>query len=192
MKKKYVEVFVYSLFNLKSRPFGDSAAVLLTELLDEYGYKVKKSNDSSYDRIIDDLFDEIKSSRVWSKNKLNLYDGDIIDNIINHGKEKRIKKSEILDYEWSCNIQQIKTNCFENLWYCLFYDDKVDIFKIHNSKILTDPIIRYSNKQHRGNEGEGQFHVTNKNITHHLDNYHFKTITYDEIIKIIKNKKNDN
>ena len=50
--------------------------------------------------------------------------------------------------------------------------------------------LSYSNKQHRGNEGEGQFHITNKNIKYHLDNYLVKIITYDDVYnKLTKNIK---
>jgi hypothetical protein len=177
--------FINSIFSLNTRKFGTVAEVLLEKVLINLGYKVKKSESLSYDKNIDGLDDEIKASRVLVKNKLDLLNGNIVENLIKQDKERRIKKIHCCNYDWDCNIQQIKTKCFENLWYCLFFEDTVEIFKINKTKILSDSMISYSNKQHRGNEGEGQFHVTNKNVKYHLGNYHFKTITYDEIIKIL-------
>ncbi len=45
--------------------------------------------------------------------------------------------------------------------------------------------IGYSNKQHKGNVGEGQFHITEKSIQIHLTKYFHKTLTYDELYQLL-------
>jgi hypothetical protein len=175
-----------AIFELNTRKFGSVVEKLLENFLGKLGYTVKKSNSISYDKNINGLDDEIKASRVLVKSKLDIENGSIVENIINHNKERKLKKINCLTQDWDCNIQQIKTDCFENLWYVLFFEDSVEIFKIDKSQILSDPNISYSNKQHRGNVGEGQFHITNKNIQYHFDNYFFKTVSYGEIIKLLK------
>ena len=44
----------------------------------------------------------------------------------------------------------------------------------------------YSNKQHRNNEGEGQFHINNKTINYHIENHLEMVLTYDELFNILK------
>lgn len=41
----------------------------------------------------------------------------------------------------------------------------------------------YSDKQHRGNVGEGQFHINNKNISEH-EKYLDKKVTYEELYEL--------
>lgn len=44
----------------------------------------------------------------------------------------------------------------------------------------------YSDKQHRKNKGEGQFHINNKTLQHHLDEYFEKEITFEDLYKMFK------
>jgi hypothetical protein len=46
--------------------------------------------------------------------------------------------------------------------------------------------MKYSNKQHKGNEGEGQFHVNQRTLQYHIDNHHFATLSYTDIMNILK------
>ena len=48
-------------------------------------------------------------------------------------------------------------------YYGLFFADKILIFKMSSSEVLKCP--GYSNKQHRNNIGEGQFHINNDNLS---------------------------
>ncbi len=45
--------------------------------------------------------------------------------------------------------------------------------------------IYYSDFQHKGNEGEGQFHINPSTFQIHLDHYHYKTLTYDELYQLL-------
>ena len=48
------------------------------------------------------------------------------------------------------------------------------ICKIKSNEILNDEEIMYSDHQHRGNTGEGQFHINNRTIETHLKKYTIK------------------
>ena len=44
----------------------------------------------------------------------------------------------------------------------------------------------YSDKQHRGNEGEGQFQLNESNIDYHRRHYLQRVLTYDELYKLFE------
>lgn len=179
-----------AIFSLHTRKFGAVVEKLVERILEEFGFIVEKSSDLSYDRKINNEEDEIKGSRVLGKSVLNLENDNIIESLLEHETNRFVNTVDDYSVEWDCNVQQIKTKLFNTLWYVLFFGDCVAIFKIGADEIITDKNISYSNKQHRGNEGEGQFHVTNKNIKYHLDNYLVKKITYTEVYnKLNKIKK---
>jgi hypothetical protein len=170
-----------AIFRLHTRQFGSVAEKLLESILKDLGAVVKNSKDLSYDREIDGLKDEIKASVVRVKSVLDLENNNIIESLLNHDTNRFVSFTNGETTEWDCNIQQVKPKLFNNLWYVLFFYDCVTIFKIQSNQIIEDKKISYSNKQHRGNEGEGQFHITNKNLRYHLSKYLVKTITYTEV-----------
>ena len=45
--------------------------------------------------------------------------------------------------------------------------------------------IQYSDKQHRGNTGEGQFHLKNSNIQYHINKYLYTKIDYNKLWKLL-------
>ena len=176
------------IFSLHTRKFGNVVEKLVETILIEFGFIVKKSTDLSYDRQINSSNDEIKGSRVLGKSVLNLENENIIESLFSHDTNRFVNIENSSETEWDCNIQQIKLELFNTLWYVLFFGNCVAVFKIERDNILNDKNISYSNKQHRGNEGEGQFHVTNKNIKYHLDNFLVKTITYNEVYNKLNEK----
>jgi len=84
---------------------------------------------------------------------------------------------------FDCNIQQVKRAEFDVLYYGLFFSDCVKIFRINSADI--DERIYYSDKQHKGNVGEGQFHIHQDTLQIHLDNHLYQTLTYDELLKLL-------
>ncbi len=42
----------------------------------------------------------------------------------------------------------------------------------------------YSNKQHRGNVGEGQFHLNQSNIDYHRKNFLVEKLTYEQLYQL--------
>jgi len=45
----------------------------------------------------------------------------------------------------------------------------------------------YSDKQHKGNEGEGQFHLNRKSIDYHMKNHFVQWLTYEELYNLLSN-----
>jgi len=165
--------------NLETRQFGKWFELTIQLLNPTF----KPSDDLSYDRKDNDIKIEIKASRALSKAT-----EPTIDNYHEVGKETKgdrlICDDNKLTTKWDCNIQQIKTDCFDILWYGIFFQDKIYIFKIDSETIRQDSNIKYSDKQHRGNKREGQFHIKNTNIQYHIDNYLYMKLDYDDLKKL--------
>ena len=174
--KSEIEKFKFGIFSLHTRRFGT-----LAELMIQLLYKLSDSNSLAFDK--KDKKNkkvEIKFSRVMRKDDERIK----VENAISQAKGANIKERMLkLDDKASfdCNIQQIKTKEFDVLYYGLFFDDKVLIYKVKSEDVKKIP--GYSNKQHRGNEGEGQFHINDTNIGIH-NKYLDKTLSYDDLYEI--------
>jgi hypothetical protein len=174
------------IFALRTRRMGSVAECMVKRLL-KYG---KAKN------LFHDLFDEktrqrieVKFSTVQQKAKRTVTDETVLQCI----EDAIVEREPVLFSGWQknkfdCNIQQVKRKEFDVLYYGLFFSDCVKIFRIKNSEIKTADEggdIGYSDKQHKGNVGEGQFHITDKNLQTHLDKYFHKTLSYDELYKLL-------
>ena len=104
----------------------------------------------------------------------------IADELSTH---RLVEFDEWANCEFDCNIQQVKRDQFEVLYYGLFFSDKVAIFRIKSEEI--GPQIYYSDKQHKGNEGEGQFHLNEKTLHIHLDKYLYQILTYQNLYELL-------
>ena len=96
--------------------------------------------------------------------------------------------SEWQQHQFDCNIQQVKRTEFEVLYYGLFFSDCIKIFRIESTDVkenLRGGRIYYSDFQHKGNVGEGQFHINPTTLQVHLDHYLYKTLTYDELYELL-------
>lgn len=85
---------------------------------------------------------------------------------------------------FDCNIQQVKCSEFDLLYYDLFFSDAIEIFKMTSDDILR--LSGYSNKQHRGNVDEGQFHINNSNIQFHRNNFFERVLSYKKLHNLLK------
>ena len=169
------------IFALNTRRFGTVAEYLIKILANTNWGK-----DFSHD-----LYDEntnqrveVKFSRALKANPKTIQETNIIEEIINADDSKRMFAStEWQEHKFDCNIQQIKKRQFDILYYGIFFSDKVQIFKITPDRINKD--IRYSDKQHFGNKGEGQFHLNNATYQYHLKNFLEAELTYDEVLNLL-------
>lgn len=172
---------------LNTRQFGRAIEVLIKLI-----YSHEESESSAYDLKGENLRVEVKASRVLESSKLDINEGNLYDLITgNTDRERLIKHSDRDNYDFDCNIQQIKVVCFDVLYYVLLFSDVVEVFKITPEQIESDRDIFFSDKQHRGNEGEGQFHINNKTYEHHKDNYFEKRFSYEDIKDILLEHKNE-
>ena len=174
------------IININTRQFGTAAEVIIKIL--------KNCIDSK--KLEFDLIDidrnkiEVKASKVYRKQTLDLDITTFYDLILNNSNRDRLLlQSETLIEEFDCNIQQIKIKLFDKLIYLLFFKDIIEIFEIDSSKIKKDKAIAYSDIQHRGNIGEGQFHVNNRTYKYHKENYFIQSITYQELMIEAKKHK---
>lgn len=169
------------IFSLRTRRFGSVAEVMIKRMV-----KLNKSRSLFHD-LYDDYSNhrvEVKFSTVQKKNEYNVTESDVLNAISEAINENRVVKfEEWKGYEFDSNIQQIKKGEFEILYYGLFFYDKILIFKISSDRITHD--INYSDKQHKGNIGEGQFHITQDNLQYHIDHFLYKEITYVELLNLL-------
>lgn len=181
--------FKNNFLNLNTRQFGTAVEVVVA-LLKKYSpsqsleFDLISNNGKKY---------EVKSSRVYKshekKLKINMSKDDFYNTILKiSNRDRLIKKSEIKNHKFDCNIQQVKPKLFDDLIYLLFYKDVFDIFQIKSKDILKDKKLKYSKNQHRGNKDEGQFHINNDTIQAH-QKYLKQTLNYDDIIKLLKKKE---
>ena len=173
---KEIEEFKMGIFSLNTRRFGT-----LAELMIQLLYKLFDSRNLAFDKKNkQNKKVEIKFSRVMKKNKETIK----IKNVISQAKKANTKERMVKFSDeaiFDCNIQQIKTKDFDVLYYGLFFDDKILIYKIDSKDVKSIP--GYSNKQHRGNEGEGQFHINNTNINIHKK-YLDKELSYEDLYEM--------
>lgn len=175
-----LEDFKRGIFLLNTRRFGTVAELMIKALL-----RYEKSYTLEYD-LIDSQNNkiEVKFSRVLETNKEKITENNVINEIFNSiSIERKIVRSNNL-VKFDCNIQQVKPNEFDILYYGLFFYDKIYIYKILSNEIKD--IFGYSNKQHRGNIGEGQFHINEKTIDFH-NKYFYQEITYEDLYRLLDN-----
>lgn len=135
-----------------------------------------------------DLFDDLESKRVEVKfsRVLAAHDEPITaNNVLSAIEGARTERKAVVvaratGDSYDCNIQQVKCAEFDVLYYGLFFGDAVAIFRTGSAKILAIP--GYSNRQHKGNVGEGQFHITPRTYAWHRAHNLYAQLTYSELL----------
>lgn len=183
MNKERINEFRDGIFALRTRRFGTVAEIMIKRLydLDESGSLAfdKKTKDTNK-RI------EVKFSTVMRENDDKIRDNNVINQCIKANLANRAMASnDVNSCNFDCNIQQVKRKEFDVLYYGLFFADAIEIYKMNSDDILNCP--GYSDKQHRGNEGEGQFHLNEKNINYHRNHFLKKKLTYAELYELFDN-----
>lgn len=174
-----IKEFRSGIFALNTRRFGTVAELMIKQL-----YEFENSHSKYYD-----LYDEkhkkrieVKFSTVKRKDKTSI----TLENVISQCTmanilDRALSSPEIEKNKFDCNIQQIKRSEFDILYYGLFFTDKIKIYKMTSDEVRACP--GYSDKQHKGNKGEGQFHINNKTIEYHKK-HHIKSLTYEELYNL--------
>lgn len=176
-----LDEFRDGIFALRTRRFGTVAEIMIKRLygFDESGSLAFDKRDRSTNQRI-----EVKFSTVMRENDDRIRDDNVIDQCKKANLANRAMRSdEVHRYSFDCNIQQVKRNEFDVLYYGLFFADRIEIYKMDSNEILSCP--GYSDKQHRGNEGEGQFHLNDGNIDYHRRNYLQRTLSYEDLYSIL-------
>lgn len=172
-----VKEFRDGIFALRTRRFG-TVAELMIEALYDYHQSHNQFHDR-YDAVTNSRI-EIKFSTVMKENEARVSAKNLIDQCIKANVGNRaMNSSDIHNFSFDCNIQQVKRAEFDVLYYGLFFADKIAIFKMTSEEVLSCP--GYSDFQHKGNEGEGQFHLNQGSIDWHFQNRFVQWLNYDEL-----------
>jgi hypothetical protein len=153
------------IFALRTRRVGSVAECMIMRLL----------NYSKGRSLFHDLYDdklnhriEVKFSIVQKKAETTVTIDTVLRCIEEAVAENRsVAFSEWKGHKFDCNIQQVKRAEFDVLYYGLFFWDCIKIFRIECREIRENSKggrIYYSDLQHKGNIGEGQFHIKTENL----------------------------
>lgn len=178
-----IKKFRDGIFSLYTRRFGK-----MTELMIQQHKELSDSESNAYD-----LYDhnqdkrvEVKFCTASQKHDASISDSNVLEALAGASiNERMFLSNEWRDHQFDCNIQQVKPVEFDVLYYGIFFSDKVQIFKITSEEINENPeLISYSDKQHRGNVGEGQFNLNNETYQVHLDHFLESELTYSQLYKL--------
>lgn len=178
-----IKNFKDGIFELHTRRFGKVAEIMIKKL-----FNLNKSTTNAYDLRDGSNGDriEVKFSRVLKTNQSTITERNVIEECNNASLDVRMVESTNLDgVDFDSNIQQIKRTEFEVLYYGLFFYDRIAIFKLRTADILST--VGYSDFQHRGNEGEGQFHINPTTWNYHINNNLVCWLTYEELYDLFDN-----
>lgn len=176
-----IREFRDGIFALRTRRFGTVAELMIEAL---YGFT--GSHNQFHDR-----YDEggrkrieIKFSTVMKANEAVISRYNVIDQSKKANLGNRaLNSTDMYDYDFDCNIQQVKRLEFDVLYYGLFFADRIAIFKMDSNEILS--CFGYSDRQHKGNAGEGQFHLNRSSIDYHMQNHFVQWLTYEELYDLL-------
>jgi hypothetical protein len=157
------------MFALRTRRIGSVAECLMMRLL-----KYSKGRN-----LFHDLYDDRQNRRievkfsVVQKKAVTTITVDTVLKCIEEAvaQNRLVAFSAWKQHKFDCNIQQVKRAEFDVLYYGLFFSDCVKIFRIESQEIKENPEggrIYYSDRQHKGNIREGQFHINSKTLQVHL------------------------
>lgn len=149
---------------------GPKTMGMFAEKITEAIYPFQQSATGKYDYDSGGKRVEVKSSRSYT----------------HRDRSHQMASLRDLDSDdgYDCNIQQIKPELFDWLYYMVFCEDGMQMFKI-KSRQISAAGIGYSNSQHHGNVGEGQFHINKNTYRRHLK-YIIQDLSYDELYDILK------
>jgi hypothetical protein len=179
-----IKGFRDGIFSLRTRRFG-TVAELMIEALNKF-HKSKNQFHDRYDDVNKKRI-EIKFSTVLKENEATISSANLIEQVFAANISNRaVTSDETKTISFDCNIQQVKCAEFDVLYYGCFFADKIAIYKMTNAEVKT--AVGYSDKQHKGNVGEGQFHINNATKDWHDKNHFVQWLDYEELFNLFCNK----
>jgi hypothetical protein len=166
------------IFALFTRRFGTVAELLIKRM---QGLAPARAQ-------FHDLFDDLARKRVEVKfsRVLNAHEGAITEaNVLAaieaaRAERKAVPVEDAEQEDYDCNIQQVKRSEFDVLYYGLFFRNRIVVFRVASADVAGIP--GYSDKQHKGNVGEGQFHISAKTYAWHRANRLYTELTYEQLL----------
>lgn len=194
-KDKNIDQFKQGIFSLRTN-FGELAQLMLQK---DMG--LHPSDDNSYDLKDDDgRRIEVKFLRAYKKD-IPITASNAIELCSNSSTMVYDStESEKRSSDYDCNIQQLKPDCFDSLYYGVFFSDKIEIFHAPRSEFPDSVDSFIEDKaaarrklpgyalQHKGGE-ECQFHIKKTTHKHHREHYHVKDLTYEELYDLLDSEK---
>ena len=180
-----IKEFRDGIFALRTRRFGTVA-----ELMMEVLYNLKSAHNQFHDRYdeVDHQRIEIKFSTVMKANKSPIKRHNAIEQCKKANLGNRaLNSTDMYKKSFDCNIQQVKRLEFDILYYGLFFADRIAIFQMYSNEVLS--CVGYSDKQHKGNKGEGQFHLNHRTIDYHMQNHFVQWLTYEQLYDLLDTKE---
>lgn len=170
-RNKYLYIFEITA----PRTFGESwAQNHLNEVMPELQRPSKKLDENysgQYDFWYHGIRIEVKASRAVKKKT----GGTLL--------KKALSSTSLEDFEM--NFQQMKPDCCDIFVWIAVWRDKIRYWVLTSEEVRNNPY--YSKGQHRGNVGEGQLWITNKNI----DEFKEYEVGVREILDAIEKKRED-
>lgn len=125
---------------------------------------------------------EVKFSRAKKKSE-PLNEQNAVNLCIEATTDANIlMENDATKYIYDCNIQQIKHDEFDYLYYGIFFNDKIMIFRAQSDDVVNMP--GYS-IQHKGGT-EYQFHIKNTVYDFHKKNFLYKELSYEELFNLFE------
>lgn len=179
-----LNTFIEGLFALNTRRFGTVAEIMIKKLYD-YQWSGVRAYDLYDERCNERI--EVKFSRAAKEHSERISEQNVISQCMSDAylENRSMYSSETSQFIFDSNIQQIKCRNFDVLFYGLFFMDCIEIYGIPSPEVYNVP--GYSDRQHEGNIGEGQFHLNNSSIDYHRQNWFQRALTYRELFALLQN-----
>jgi len=164
------------LFELSNSGFGKESEAYVNSKcpsLEKPSKELDPDYDNEYDFWLDGIKVEVKSSRAVNKeSKEPLYIRALLRNT---------------NRPFVMNFQQLKPDCCDVFVWVAVFRDEIVLWVQSSNEVSSNPL--YSDGQHRGNEREGQLHVTHKNI-HMFDKFDCSNANLESAIRDAANRQN--
>lgn len=165
-------IFIKELLFVTSKKFGDLFAKYTKNKL-----QANPPDNVHYDMLKNKRI-EVKSARAIKKSK----DSSYLNSLIHSKQLVSVNTEEKFD----CIIQQIQPANFDELHFYICFQEGIYYYSLSSNNIVIKQYLKYSNKQHYNNTGEGQFHITRKNLDIVNKDLLKKIIPYSELYSFIK------
>ncbi len=172
-----------------SRKFGEK----FVESVIRNKYRLKESKTRLYDaKNANAEKCEIKGVRAWREDatkpisfldEIKAESRKMGSDAPNNPLNRMVTFNDFIKEQIIANVQNIKLSNFDILYYCVFYKDRVQVFRCKN-EVVSD-IHRWCPNHGSKEKGQnGQFPISKDNIDWHLDHCLVDTMSYDEIYQI--------
>lgn len=166
----------------------------------DYGCNIQQVKTTEFDHLnyclfFKDVIVEFRMTKDDIKNSLISEKIQGINNFVSshkYGKEYENYISELTSsWDSVTNFRTFHKNHVDDFKHIALETPELIDYIIQSdiiSEIYKKSKLGYSDKQHKGNQGEGQFHITKDNILHHLLNNFVCSYNYFDFMSVLQGK----